>query len=719
MSQHFIALAGNPNCGKTTAFNRYTGARQSVGNYPGVTVEKKEGVAIHEQEKVRIVDLPGTYSLTAYSQDEVITRRVLTEEHPGAVINLVNAGVLERNLYLTVQLLELGVPIVIALNMMDEAKKQGLNIDAKQLESLIGLKVVPTVARTGEGLDTALHCALELSKGKMEKPEALVISYGPDIDAVLMKMCPIIEKNNFLTAHYPARWVAIKYLEQDSEVMAAGQSAMPDVAEALGAIVAETARHLRATLQTYPEAVIADYRYGYISALLRKGVVNRANATQNRIALSDAADKILTHRILGPLILMLVLYGMYWLTFAIGAYPQEWMESAFSWLGKTVGVLMPEGMLASLVTSGIIEGVGAVLSFVPLIAIMFLLISLLEDSGYMARVAYMMDRIFRAFGLHGASVMPFIISGGIAGGCAIPGIMAARTLRSPKERLATILAAPFMVCGAKLPVFLLFVGIFFEKNQALIMFLLALTGWIVALITARILRSTIIRGEATPFIMELPPYRMPTLLGVCIHAWERIWEYIKKAGTIILAIAVLVWAAMTFPGLPEEREAHYAAEHARISQVVEDAGSRAESLAALRNAADKEALRYSFAGRLGSALEPVTQIAGFDWRTNIALIAGIAAKEVIVSTLGTVYSLGEVDAEDSGGLAERIRADKHWNTANAVALLLFVLLYSPCFPALAVIRSETKQWRWMFFSLFFNLAVAFSVSTAAYQLLRA
>jgi ferrous iron transport protein B len=315
--------------------------------------------------------------------------------------------------------------------------------------------------------------------------------------------------------------------------------------------------------------------------------------------------------------------------------------------------------------------------------------------------------------------MPFIVSGGIAGGCAIPGVMATRTLRSPKERLATILTLPFMTCGAKLPVFLLFVGIFFQENQAMIMFLLTLTGWCTALLTARILRSTLIRGEATPFVMELPPYRMPILAGVCIHAWERIWQYIKKAGTIILAISVLIWAAMTFPGLPGDRAEHYAAEQARVSENVEQDGkARQEALDSLKNEEKREALRFSLAGRLGAALEPITRLAGFDWRANIALLAGIAAKEVVVSTLGTAYSLGEVGAEEAEGLAAQIRADGHWNIANAVALLLFTLLYSPCFPTLAVIRHETNQWRWMFFSLFFNLAVAFGVSTAAYQLLR-
>lgn len=706
MTQPFIALAGNPNCGKSTAFNYYTGARQSVGNYPGVTVEKKEGIATLNNEKIRLIDLPGTYSLTAYSQEEVIARRVLTEERPDAVINLVNAGVLERNLYLTVQLLEMGLPVIIALNMMDEARAQGMEIDCERLARLTGVRVIPTVARTGHGLEQALRAALESSADKDTHVSPLNISYGPDIDAALMQMCPLIEQHAFMTERYPSRWTGLKYLEQDSEIMTAGRATLPHVDSQLTSIAAHTIQHMRSTLNTYPEAIITDYRYGYITSILRQGVLREESTARRRVALSDAADRVLTHRIVGPIILIGVLYAMYWLTFTLGEYPKEWLSQGIRWLGDTVGELLPEGLLKSLIISGIIGGVGGVLSFVPLIAIMFLCIAALEDSGYMARVAYMMDRVFRAFGLHGASVMPFIISGGIAGGCAIPGIMAARTLRSPNERLATILTVPFMACGAKLPVFLLFVGVFFEHYQALLMFLLTLAGWITALLAARMLRSTIITGRSTPFVMELPPYRMPTLMGMGIHTFDRIWQYVKKAGTTILAIAILVWAAMTFPGLPQERVHYYAAERGKITTET--------ALAILKNQEKKEALQASLAGRLGMALEPVTRFAGFDWRTDIALLAGIAAKEVVVTTLGTVYSL-EMDTESRESLAAEIRADTHWNIANALSLLLFTLLYSPCFPALAVMRHETGAWQWVAFSVLFNMIVAFSVATAVYQ----
>lgn len=717
---HFIAIAGNPNSGKTTVFNKYTGARQHVGNYPGITVEKKEGTATLDGAAVHLIDLPGTYSLTAYSQEEVVARKVLAEDKPGAVLNVLNAGVLERNLYLTVQLLEMGVPVVLALNMMDEARAQGVRIDVKKLEELMGVRALPTVARTGEGLENALREAVALGERRKGKERApLVISYGPDIDAALMELTPLIEEARFLTDRYPARWIALKFLESDEEIILQGQAAAPELAATLLRKVDILARHLEATLRTYPEAVIADYRYGYISSILRQGVISGADELKNRIAYSDKIDTVLTNRFFGPLILVAVLYAMYVITFSLGEFPAGWLEDGFAWLSGAADAHLPDGLLKSLIISGVIDGVGGVFGFVPLIMIMFLLIAILEDSGYMARVAYMMDRLFRFFGLHGASVMPFIISGGIAGGCAVPGIMAARTLRSPKERLATILTAPFMTCGAKLPVFLLFVGIFFKENAAMVMFLLTLAGWAAALLSARLLRSTLIQGEATPFVMELPPYRLPTLSGVLIHTWERAWQYIKKAGTIILAISIVLWAAMTFPSLPEEKaEELFAADRAAI-EAMEDGDARQEAVDALVNQEAAANLRYSVAGRIGTALEPVSAPAGFDWRTNIALVAGIAAKEVVVSTLGTAYSLGDVDPEENESLAARIAADPHWTKANATAMLLFTLLYSPCFVAVAVIRSETGSWKWAAFSVVFNLGLAYIVAVAANQLILA
>ena len=383
----FIAIAGNPNSGKTTAFNRYTGSRQHVGNYPGITVEKKEGTAHIDGKKVTLIDLPGTYSLSAYSLEELVARKVLAEDRPGAVIDVLNAAVLDRNLYLTVQILEMGVPVVLALNMMDEARAQGIRINVQQLESLTGLKAVPMVAREGQGMDEALSEAVKLAESCGGKCKPLEISYGPDIDEALKEMTPLVTEAGFLTEKYPDRWIALKYLERDSEVLRQGEAANRELHDRLTAKVEKVAEHLKTTLNTYPEAIIADYRYGYISSTLRQGVVRGAEELKDRIAYSDKMDSVLTHRFFGPLILLAVLYAVYFITIELGDYPLGWVESAFEWLDSVVSDAMPDGLLKSMVTAGIIGGVGGVLGFVPLIMIMFLLIAFLEESGYMAPVA--------------------------------------------------------------------------------------------------------------------------------------------------------------------------------------------------------------------------------------------------------------------------------------------------------------------------------------------
>lgn len=764
-----VALAGNPNCGKTTIFNHLTGSRQHVGNYPGITVDKKYGEAHIEGESVHIVDLPGTYSLTAYSQEEVVARRMLADERPDVVLQVVDSGALERNLYLTVQLMELGIPVVLALNMMDEVRKRGDSIDVKRLSQSLGVPVVETVGRSGEGVTEALRAAVQLAKERHGKPwTPLEISYGPDLDVALQSMTPEVQEAlragpEGIAALFPARWVALKYLESDLEIRK--QGTLPQaLSTKLDATCAAVAKHLSDTMQSYPEAIIADYRYGYITGLLRGDVVLRHANIDERRNFSDMVDTVLTHKLLGPLIMIGIFYVIYQIAFSLGSYPMDLVEDLFGWMGGAVSDILDDGLLKSLLVAGVIKGAGGVLTFVPLILIMFLLIAFLEDSGYMARIAYMLDRVFRLFGLHGSSVMPYIISGGIAGGCAVPGVMATRTLRSPKEKLATILTVPFMACGAKIPVFTLLVAAFFvESQRATIMLLVTLTGWAIALLSARILRSTIITGDPTPFVMELPPYRLPTLRGLLLHTWERGWQYIKKAGTIILAISILLWAAMTFPGLPDDQQKHFAELRAPLEEQVkraeeavgaaEKAGGEAvpapaaaadkasaakdeegkekrvpktpeekdlaeakEALDEVKNKEASAALRHSIAGRIGTALEPVSKYAGFEWRTNIALLGGFAAKEVLVSTLGTAYSLGEVDPEQAQSLEEQIKADPHWNKANALSLLIFVLIYAPCVVTIVAMKAETGGWGWPIFSLAFSTALAYGLAVAVYQI---
>lgn len=708
-----IALAGNPNAGKTTLFNALTGSRQHVGNYPGITVEKKEGYVDTPAGLTRVVDLPGTYSLTAYSQEELVARDFLIHERPQGVINVLDATSLERNLYLTVQFLEIGIPVTVALNMVDALEAKGMTIDSQRLASLMNVPVVRTVARSDKGVREALDAAMNHPQ-KVWQP--LHISYGPDLDPVLQEMTDLIKERNFLTQTYPPRWLALKFLENDLVVRQLFE-ADSELHRNMRDMADDVARHCEKTLKTQPEFIVADYRYGYISSILRQGVLTIQPDLQGRADLSDKIDSVLTHQLAGPTIMLCVLYGLFSVTFAIGQVPMGWVESFFEWL-SALAMHMPGGLARSLIVDGIIAGVGGVLGFVPLILIMFLGITFLEDSGYMARMAYMLDRVFRIFGLHGSSVVPFIISGGIPGGCAVPGVMAARTLRSPKEKLATLLTAPFMVCGAKVPVFILLAAAFFPGHGARVMFLITLAGWAAALVVAKLLRSSVIRGPSTPFVMELPPYRMPTAIGMVLHTWERGWQYIKKAGTVILAISILIWAMMTFPALSVEVAAPIEAQIESLETRLASEPVEEIRLALHNDISEfslrlkEETLANSLAGRMGRAIEPVTAWAGFDWRTNISLVGGIAAKEVIVSTLATAHALSD---DQTQSFSERIASAPGWNTSVAVSLMIFVLLYSPCFVTVVAIAREAS-WAWAAFSVVFNTSFAFALAVAAYQL---
>ena len=829
-----IALAGNPNCGKTTLFNHYTGARQHVGNYPGVTVDRKEGEKVVNGQELTLVDIPGTYSLTAYSMEELVARSELSFGMVDAVIDIADASALERNLILTVQMMEMGMPIVFACNMMDEARKAGLHIDMKQLGDKLHMPVMPLVARSGEGAEAILEKAVEVARKGRQEP--LRLTYGREIDAALEKLEKRLAEEHALTDQYHPRWTAIKLLEGDTEVIKTFREANAKLCDEILAECEKTASLVKDTTRMSCESVITDARYGFIRGLL-KGCVKQ-DAGKDRLAFSDALDKVLTNVVLGPIIMLAVLYAIFYVSIEYGAYPQGWVEDLFGWLADLIGGALPDGELKSLIVDGIIGGVGSVMSFVPLIAIMFVMIAFIEDSGYMARICYMMDRIFRMFGLHGASVMPYVVAGGIAGGCAIPGAMATRTLRSPKEKLATLLTLPYMPCGAKVPVFLLLIAAFFPEDPTTAFFVVLICGWVCALFVALLLRHTIIKGESTPFVMELPPYRLPTLFAVLLHMWERSWMYMKKAGTVILAISVVIWAGLKYPELDpsvsgpyEEKiealnaqkdqeqgkadellkkmEAQSAAVMDKVAEKAKadadlkkladesaaakseleglekkleamgeeaegadelkedvekakaDFGSKEDAVLAkasalladnaedqavvneyvsmkaqageakekaealegkagdLQNELDELALKNSYGGRIGIFLEPITKPVGFNWQTNIAIVAGIAAKEAVVATLGTAYSMGEVDPEEAEPLAQLLAKDPEFNKAVAISLILFVLMYSPCFVALVVIRAEAGGWRWLVFSMIFNTVLAYMVSFVAFRLAKA
>ncbi len=769
-----VALAGNPNAGKTTIFNALTGARQHVGNWPGVTVEKKEGSLKHNGHNVHVVDLPGTYSLTAFSLEEIIARNFIVDDGPDIVINVVDASNLERNLYLTVQLLEMGCKVIIALNMIDVAASRGIDINADEMADLFGAPVIATNGKRSIGLDKLLDTVIEQASDPDAQKDLLSLNYGFEIEEELDKIETELHKAGVHDTFLSNRWLSIKLLEGDAEISKKIHS-IPDHSRIFEK-VDKSRKHLTEIFGDGPEILLADARYGFISGAVKVSVkVER----RDRIDTSQQIDKVLTDRFLGPIILLAVLYTVYMFTFQGSEPLVKYFEFFFKWLSETVTDLLPDGLLRSLIVSGIIDGVGGVLGFTPLIAFMFLTIAVLEDTGYMARIAFMLDRVLKGFGLHGASMLALMVSGGIAGGCAVPGIMATRTMKEPKERLVTILVAPLMNCGAKLPVYALLIGAFFSSSKAAIMFLLTIISWGLALIAGKIIRSTVLKGPSAPFVLELPPYRIPTFKGLLIHTWERTWMYVRKAGTSILAVSIVIWAMMTFPDLPEEKLTPFDNQINEITQSFladpavkeffnspediekfkeyqknfqgknrKDLAKKDPNLASLAVALEeldttgrsksevgssalmaanaylnfskaklavegqkqRDKLRYTIAGRFGTALEYVTNPLGFDWRTNVALFGGFAAKEVVVSTLGTAYSLGQVDPDRAGDLSEQLRNEPGWNPLTAFTLIMFVMLYAPCFVTLVVIRRETGKWRWTFFAMIYTTTLAYFVA---------
>jgi ferrous iron transport protein B len=769
-----VALAGNPNAGKTTIFNALTGARQHVGNWPGVTVEKKEGTLRRSGLDIHIVDLPGTYSLTAFSLEEIIARNFIVDSSPDLVINVVDASNLERNLYLSVQLLEMGCKLVVALNMIDVANGRGIKIDERHLSELLGVPVVLTNGKKGVGLDSLLEKVASEVGRKQEPEEFSRLTYGAEVEEELSKIQPLFSSEVLFVNGVSSRWIAVKLLEGDSEILKKIDNLQDR--EKIIEQINKSRSHLTDIFGDSPEIVLADARYGFISGAFKQSVhVERTD----RVNLSESIDKVLTDRLIGPFILFAVLYGVYSFTFRGSEPLVAYSEAFFSWLGTIFSTVLPEGLLKSLVVNGIIDGVGGVLGFTPLIAFMFFAIAILEDTGYMARIAFMLDRVLRGFGLHGASMLALMVSGGIAGGCAVPGIMATRTMKEPKERLVTILVAPLMNCGAKLPVYALLIGAFFPGDRASTMFVLTIISWGMALTAGRIIRSTVLSGPSAPFVLELPPYRVPTLRGLLIHTWERTWMYVRKAGTTILAVSILFWALMTFPGLPEEtkhvfqekqsvltskfledpevakifhnetdlesfekflktrkidttnetfktlafflksrgKQAHNPDGNVlnpRVQDIEVAVGTKYEKfrseLSALANEEQSLRLRNSIAGTMGSYLEWVFKPIGFDWRTNVALLGGFAAKEVVISTLGTAYSLGSVTPEQSWNLAEQLKKEPGWNPLKAFTLIMFVMLYAPCFVTLVVIRRETGKLRWTLFAMVYTTMLAYAVA---------
>lgn len=653
-----IALAGNPNVGKSTLFNALTGSRQHVGNWPGVTVEKKSGYARYQDYGIEIVDLPGTYSLTAYSVDEVVARDYIIEEKPDVVVHVVDATNFERNLYLTTQLMELGVPLVMALNMSDMAEKDGTAINRAAIRKFFGIPVVRTVGSKGEGLDELIRTAV--SEAGTSPHHEHAIGYGDAIERQIADLVTALQEDSALAARYPPRWLTIRLLEGDENARdkLAGSPARDRVLAILGHIDPGTT-----------EAGMADRRYEVIGALLPQVCTTCVKEMNS----SDIIDRVITNRYLGIPIFLALMWGTFQLTFAVATPFMTAIDELFALCAAALAESgMAPAWLASLIGDGIIGGVGSVIIFLPNIFILLFILSLLEDSGYLARAAFVMDRLMYAIGLPGKSFIPMLIGFG----CNVPAIMATRTIEDKNDRLITILVNPFMSCGARLPVFVLLAGVFFPEHAGTVVFSLYVIGIAVAIASAWLFRKTILPGKPAPFLMEMPPYRLPTLFTSLRHMWDRGYMYIRKAGGIILAGALIVWFLATFP---------YGVEY---------------------GSAD------SYAGMLGHLLQPLFSPLGFDWKIAVALLFGFIAKEIVVGSLGVLYGAGD----DEGSLAAALAADPSFGPVTAFALMVFVLLYLPCIAALAVIRKETGSWKWALFSVGYGIVVAYLLALVVVHL---
>ena len=654
-----IALAGNPNSGKTTVFNALTGAHQRTGNWPGVTVERKEGEYQHGETKVNVVDLPGTYGLSAYSIDEKIARDYLVTENPDVVVTIVDASNLERNLYLVIQLLELGQNVVICLNMMDLARKSGMEIDHERLSRLLGVPVVPTVAHKGEGIEQLKKAVLEAAEKGSTDQSSKIINYGKELEEILGEIEKLVSE---IEITYPPRFTAIKLLEGDPDI----RELMTDEMKAkVDEILTEVEERTGEDGETY----LAERRYGFIHGLARE-CVRRRPSLKGKISFSDRVDKVVTNRFLGIPIFLLFMWLSFQLVFKLGNPIADLIDSGFGWLGSWSGSALQAvgapGWLVSFITDGMIAGVGSVLVFLPNILLLFLIFAFLEDSGYMARAAFVMDRVMHALGLHGKSFIPMLLGFG----CNVPAIMGTRILESRKDRILTILVNPLMSCSARLPIYTLFAGVFLARYQGLVVFSLYLLGIFLAVLVARIFKSIFFGGEAAPFIMELPPYRMPTLRNVIFLMWTRSSMFLRKAGTVILAGVVLIWLLASLP------------------PGVEYGSSQ------------------SLIGRLGYVLAPLLAPAGFGfWQAAVALTFGIIAKEVVVGTLGTLY----------GGEEHLRTALAHsFNPLSAYAFMVMSLIYIPCIATIAVIKRE-GGWRWAGLAVGYSLALGWLVAVIIYQ----
>ena len=676
-----VVFVGNPNCGKTTIFNAACGAHERVGNYSGVTVDAKVGEFDFEGYHFNLTDLPGTYSLTAYSPEELYVRRHIIERTPDIIVNVVDASNLERNLYLTTQLIDMDVPMIMALNMYDELRSSGNTLDTLQLGTLLGVPVVPTVGRTGEGVLELFRQIIAIEEGRQDIARHIHVNHGSVIEQNIEKVEVLIRQNPEPHHNYSGRFLAIKMLENDRQI----EGIIRTLANKDDIIrtTEECKRSIQNELGEDSESAITDAKYGFVQGALKECF--RKNHVNKRI-LTKSIYAIATSNIWGYPIFLLLMYVMFYCTFNIGQYPMDWIDMLVEWISGVTANYMSDGPLKDLIIDGIIGGVGGVVIFLPNIMILYAFISYMEDSGYMARAAFIMDKMMHKMGLHGKSFIPMIMGFG----CNIPAVMATRTIEDRKSRLITMLIIPLMSCSARLPVYIIIIGAFFPHCQALVLFAMYLIGVMMSILMAKLFSRFVVKGESSPFVMELPPYRLPSAKNVVRHTWEKGKQYLKKMGTTILAASIIVWALSYFP------------HHDEYST--------------------SEQIENSYIGQIGKTVEPVIRPCGMGWKEGVSIITGIGAKEIVASTMGVLYSsdsndevLEDEDAEQAR-LSRLIKKNSGLTTLSAFAFIIFVLLYMPCIPTCISIKNEAGSWHWAAFTIFYTTLLAWICSTIVFQI---
>lgn len=703
-----VALIGNPNCGKTSFFNHVSGAHERVGNYAGVTVGAKEGTMDYKGYHFNIVDLPGTYSLSAYSPEELYVMRYLQEETPDVVLNIVVASNLERNLFLTTELIDMNCNMVIGLNMYDELMKSDAEFDYENLGKMIGVPIVPMIASTGWGVANLLDTVIDVYEMKNKVTRHIHVKLRPEVESAITVVKDELKKDRSLSHHFSPRFLAIKFIENDPEVdkILSHNSHYEEWKK----LRDKECDKVKKALGEDISSIIASEKYGFIAGALAETV---SGTLHNQEKSTRIIDSFVTNKLFGFPIFILVMWLMFWATFQIGSYPMEWIESLITWLSNLVGKLMPEGPLKDLILDGIIGGVGGVIVFLPNILILYAFISFMEDSGYMARVAFIMDKLMHKMGLHGKSFIPLVMGFG----CNVPAIMSTRIIESRSSRIITVLINPFFSCSARIPIYVLLVGAFFPAHGSWVFLGLYLLGIIVAVLTARLLRKFWFKEDETPFVMELPPYRMPTVKATIRNMWNKARQYLQKMGGTILFASIIIWALSYFPRYTEKDVPQSYTENIKAElplSTLENSDDAQIQVLALQDYQQS----HSFLGYIGRGIQPAVEPMDLGWKPCVSLLAGSAAKEVVVSTLGVLY----VGDDDADLLSQRLTTPSKttgktpFNSASALAFMVFVLLYFPCIASITAIVKETGSWKYGLFSIFYNTTLAWVFSFVVYRI---